>query len=179
MIGFYCYIYYHINVDKVIYIIGGTAVTFLNMINAGCCGNKFENKSYGLADVKFKYGGVDLKKCDELFKNRYDSFVKEVGGFFRFNSDDISKNVRFFSSGSADLTYVCVFTKELYEKQDQNIMKKCAQKLSELCPYYVIFIKTAGDMQIIPQDSSETLFILEVDRSDNSQFIIARDKKLS
>lgn len=157
----------------------GLTVISVNIINSGCCGNKHENKIYNLGDVKFKYGGVDLKKCDELFKNRYDSFVKAMAGFFRFNSDDISKNVRFFSSESADLTYVCVFTKELYEKQDQNIMKKCAQKLSEFCPYYVIFIKAADDMQIIPQDSSVTLFNLEVDRSDNSQFIIGKEKKLS
>ena len=164
--------------NKVIYISVGTAVTSLNVINAECCVDKFENKIYGLGDVKFKYGGVDLKKCDKLFKSRYDSFVKAMASFFIFDSDDISKNVTFFSSESADLTYVCVFTKELYEKQNQSIMKKCAQELSKFCPYYIIFIKAVDDMQIIHQDSSKTIFRLEADRNDNSQFIIGKEKKL-
>ena len=164
---------------KVIYICAGVAVGTVNVINAGCCGNKGENKIYGLGDVKFKYGGVDLKKCDEWVKSRYGSFVKAMSGFFKFEREDISKNVTFFSSESDDLGYVCVFTKELYEKQGQNIMKRCARELSKFCPYYVIFIKAAvDDMEIIPQDSSETTFLLEVDKNDNSQFIIGREKKI-
>ena len=163
---------------EIIYIGVGLVVSSVNVIYAECCGNKFENKIYGLGDVKFKYGGADLKKCDELFKNHYDGFVKAMASFFTFDSDDISKNVTFFSSESADLTYVCVFTKELYERQDQNIMKRCAQELSKFCPYYIIFIEAVDDMQIITQDSSATIFRLEADRNENSQFIIGKEKKL-